>query len=239
MSKLYYTKDYSIFQFDFNRNISQFHVDLIASSPDLEESLRFHPCVVNENNLIIDGQHRIKAAEKMGVGVYYFIKHGATVDDIKECNIKQRSWTPKDFIDFYAKQEKKTYLIIKDLVEKNGLPLFLVTKICQIFGSSGRRFDFSKQIKNGELTLKNVDKVYEFTEIYSNLIKHMTREKGCHSVKYLLNDKMCSGYIHFFKNETKKFDTIVKKTPDQYKKLCRVHNQQEAVDVLEKIRTAK
>ncbi len=45
------------------------------------------PILVDENMYILDGQHRVEAYKLLNYPVLYIIKHGWTLEDVREINI--------------------------------------------------------------------------------------------------------------------------------------------------------
>ena len=239
MPTIHHTKDYDLFQLDNNREIYPKHVQTIASDPLFPDSFKYHPIVVNENYWVVDGQHRMLAGKKLSIPIWFVIQKDADEKHIKACNINQKSWNYQDYINFYAKQNVATYVIIKNLSNTHSIPLHLVTLICQYFGTSGRRFDFNRQLKNGTLVLKNLDKTNLFIDLYDNLLKTMTKEKGCVSVKYLLSRYYCAALIFLYKKDDPKLKIILRKIPEFWKKLISVDSQEQALEVLDLIKSSK
>jgi hypothetical protein len=109
--KTYITKDYDQFiMLEDNRMINQNHVlELMEAIKQKPEGLRFEPIMVNEKWEIIDGQHRLKACQKLGYPVYYQIGKGLNVDDAIRMNVYRRNWTPLDFAYSYAGRGNDNY----------------------------------------------------------------------------------------------------------------------------------
>lgn len=237
-----HTKNYDLFKFKNNRQIYLNHVNSIASNKDFASSFEFHPAVVNQDFMVIDGQHRILAAKKLNIPVWYVIQKDADEKDIMNCNINQKSWSYHDYVEFFSKKNDVTfasYSLIKELTESYGLPLHNVIRICQAFSGNYRGPEFGKNFKSGLLKLKNIDKIKEFTLLYHNLIKKMTLEKGVVSVKYLHHKCYCNAFTVLFKTNPVKLDTVLRKLPEYWKKMISVDTQEQALEVLESIRFSR
>lgn len=239
MATCYNTKNYDLFKFKNNRPIYPNHVDAIAADKDFPNSFEYHPAVVNKDFLIIDGQHRILAAQKMKIPAWYVIQKDADETNIMSCNINQKQWTYSDYIEFYCKKGNKTYIFLKELSETHKLSVHMVIRICQHFGNNFLRADFNKQFKNGTLVFKNLDMIRDFITMYAGLIKKMTKEKGCESVKFLRTRTYCTALMNLFKSKSSKLPTILRKIPDFWKKMVAVNQVEQAFEVLEKIRVAR
>lgn len=239
MPTIHHTKNYDLFQPSKNRPVCQSHVNAIVSSGSFSDSFKYHPIIVNKDYHIIDGQHRILAAKKLGIHVWYIMQENACEENIKDCNVNQKNWTHQDYIDFYAQRNFEPYKEFLSLFKSHDLPFHLISVICQSFGTSGKRFEYSKQIKSGKLILKNVERIRDFTNLYNELIKKMKKDKGCHSIKYLLNRFYCYALVSLYKNDSQKLETILKKIPEYWKKLAVVGSTEQACEILETIRVSR
>lgn len=100
---LLYTKDLSVFKVGVNRPIDVKRVaDIARDVCERKNMLSAYPVVVNERMEVIDGQHRIKAAQAAGVGVYYIVAPGLDVTDQAKANELTKSWTTLDWAGFWA-----------------------------------------------------------------------------------------------------------------------------------------
>jgi ParB-like chromosome segregation protein Spo0J len=97
----YRTKDYNIFKFDsMNREIDERHVKRLVTS--FEKKYVEKPIIVNQNIVIMDGQHTFLALKQLGLEISYNIHHGMTIDDVPVLNGNQKAWTFHHYLDFYA-----------------------------------------------------------------------------------------------------------------------------------------
>src|SRR5690625_2430380 len=79
---VYKTDNLDMFQLSkFNRNV-------FLRKEMLEQAREgfISPIIVNENMVVIDGQHRLEASKKEGVPVEYIIKPGLDENDIVRMN---------------------------------------------------------------------------------------------------------------------------------------------------------
>lgn len=102
------TSDYKLFkQMPGNRVINHENVDNIVESIKKNNKLHVHPIIVNEEMYVIDGQHRLVAAVKLNVPIYYVVSSGKdeledAYEHIMSANINQKSWSIEDFLHLYA-----------------------------------------------------------------------------------------------------------------------------------------
>lgn len=119
------TKDYNIFDFsECNRPISHANlVNIIASIQKIGYSIG-HPVTVRPYNnrfVVIDGQHRIKACEKLDIPVPYVIENKNKKEGEEAMvmlNNAQAVWTTDQWISHYAIRGFKNYITLLDFKSK-------------------------------------------------------------------------------------------------------------------------
>lgn len=168
VSNVYKTNDYSIFQFSkFNRNV-------LLRKEMLEQAKEgfLSPIIVNENLMVIDGQHRLKASEQAGVPVEFIIKPGLNEHDIVRMNTVQKPWSLKNFIEAFANQGKEEYIKLVNLLNQGYADTTAVlvasTNNMTTGGSS------KKVIQEGNFKFFNYEKTVEFLNWYKNDFKKRT-----------------------------------------------------------------
>ena len=127
------TTDYSKFKFiDTNR--------AIKNNRDLKESLKTYgwlksrPLVVNQNNQVLDGQHRLVYAQELGIPVHFQIeitkdrKHDEEL--ILSLNKSQKVWRLYDYIQSHAIKGVKFHQEVKDFEEEFKLGISNSIVIC-------------------------------------------------------------------------------------------------------------
>lgn len=160
---VYKTDDLSIFQLsEFNRTVF-----LKQEMIDQAKEGLISPLVVNENFVVIDGQHRLAAAKEAGVPVEYIIKPGLDKHDIVRMNTIQRKWTLKDYIEAYANQGKKEYIRLSELIQKGYSDVTSTIAISQ--GVLGTLADSRlNQIKDGSFGFANYADTVAFLKYYEH-----------------------------------------------------------------------
>jgi len=121
------TVDYAQFKvLGGNRNVDQRHVKrLIAQieQPDAKGKptniTEISPITVNEKMEVIDGQHRLQAAETAGIPVAYIMRPGLTVSDALQMNITSKTWNLMDYLHLYVSQGSQTYKNFADILENH------------------------------------------------------------------------------------------------------------------------
>lgn len=144
------TTDYDQFEvLGGNRNISSKHVSRLVQQIEENGNItQVSPIIVNERYEVIDGQHRLRAAEKTGVPVGYLVKPGLVVEDALQMNITSKTWTPNDYLNLYVEKGYKPYKKFAQLIEDH--PWATVTILLMVI-SGGESSGKLKKFKLGEL----------------------------------------------------------------------------------------
>lgn len=119
VNKVYRTSDLTIFKsIDGNRVPNLQHIRRLSASVQ-ENGMKCNPIIVNEFYQVVDGQHRLEAAKKVGTFVYYIVIKGYTLKEVHTLNLNQKNWAKKDFMDGYADMNIESYVKLRKFVEKN------------------------------------------------------------------------------------------------------------------------
>jgi hypothetical protein len=113
--KTYKTKDYGRFKkIVGNRPVTEKGVrELVRKMKGKGENAMYHhSIVVNNYDQIIDGQHRLEAAKRLGIYVFYTVIVGATIQTVKESNA-QVHWTTSDETNCFVEQGNSEYIVLK------------------------------------------------------------------------------------------------------------------------------
>jgi hypothetical protein len=116
-----------------NRMINEAHVLALIDS-FLNDGYLFTILYLNEKLEIIDGQHRLEAAKRKSLPVYFMIMPGWSIKEVTILNMNSRNWTIVDFMETHAKAGNPNYVRFKEFFDAYE---FDVT-VCQLI-ITGRR----------------------------------------------------------------------------------------------------
>jgi hypothetical protein len=118
------TKDYKMFKYrtDNRASISEDHVNRLMQSIKARNLLEFRPITVNADMEVMDGQHRLMAAQRLGLDIYYQIQKNIEPQDIILMNIN-KSWTILDFLNYYCKNGFIEYQKLEKFTKDNNVTL--------------------------------------------------------------------------------------------------------------------
>lgn len=172
---LLYTEDLSVFKVGVNRPIDIKRVaDIARDISERKNMLAAYPVVVNERMEVIDGQHRIKAAQAAGVGVYYVVAPGLDVTDQAKANELTKSWTTLDWAGFWASRtDEPNHAQYARLIELHEeFPMVGFSTLVNFTQYGGWSRDTSKQdFKFGRFEIKDEKAAITLSEWYSDFRK--------------------------------------------------------------------
>ncbi len=119
------TKNYSMFKLrEDNRaeGVRPSHVKVLVESIKKKNLLDMCPILVNSDFEVINGQHRLKAAEELGVDIYYEQDDRLEGKDIILMNIG-KAWMNTDILNYYVKNGYKEYQKLDAFLKENRLTL--------------------------------------------------------------------------------------------------------------------
>lgn len=197
------TSDFSIFNLNpCNRKINEKKVKDFMSQ-DIKDVI--YP--VSSTGEILDGQHRIRACEKLGKSVKFQIIDNADADYIHDINTVGSVWNNADFMYHYDKRGIKDYCRLLKFVEHtyklrfsktvtNSISLYIVLLSGNLNTNSSFRIidSLKNQYINGKFTIKVYPKWIENSlELFKELNNHI----GFVSVKRQVSEKFVTSFYNF------------------------------------------
>jgi hypothetical protein len=154
------TKNYGMFKFhNENRSIIHPHVNTLVRSMLSHGWVRGSIAVVDSSYNIIDGQHRILAAQIANVPVIYTVDKKITTNEIGILNSHGRNWNIITHLERFVKLEYKHYMVL-DRFMKN-FPDFRPTE-CTMLVRNGLGSAERETFENGKFETKNMDLAYQW-----------------------------------------------------------------------------
>ncbi|WP_143463741.1 ParB N-terminal domain-containing protein [Levilactobacillus enshiensis] len=164
IGEVFKTDDYSLFK------LSKFNRTVILRKAMIEQAKEglIAPIVVNENFVVIDGQHRLAASKVAKVPVEYIVKPGLGKNDIVRMNTIQRKWSLEDYVDAFANQGNPTYVQLAALINQKYADITTTVEVAvNLLSPSGAR----EKIENGKFAFFNYGKTVEFLHFYESFRK--------------------------------------------------------------------
>lgn len=148
--EVYFTNDLKRFvTMNGNRVVNPKHVDRIAESQK-RNGVLMNPIIVNSLWEVVDGQHRLEASKRNGLGIYYIIAPNYTLSEVHALNLNQKNWGTIDYLNGYADMGIPPYVGLRDFMLNNQcFPISNAIAICStsLGGDGGHH---NKPFNNGE-----------------------------------------------------------------------------------------
>lgn len=157
------TTNYSQFTIlNGNRPLDIAHVKRIMESITNRNLLAENPIVVNNFLCVIDGQHRLEAAKRLGIPIFYIVINHGSLEDVWLLNTSQKNWSLLDYVNSYISRGYVDYRTLKDFSLRYDLPLGI-----SAFLLANKKFDTeSDSIKKGKFKVISI----ELAEKYANYV---------------------------------------------------------------------
>jgi len=162
------TKLYSKFTLiSGNRGVSETHINkLVAMISADEDWLMFNPIIVDGDLRVLDGQHRLIAAQKANVHIWYNIRSRKTsLEVVARINDCQKSWYPDDFVFMYATLGNVHYKAFWEFYKGYGLS---PSTGLLLFGNQSM-----KSLRDGTLMIVDILKAEEVADALMDVKKYV------------------------------------------------------------------
>lgn len=218
------TSEYSQFKKILgNRQLDLLHVKKLKQS--LSEQDLMIPIVVNEKREVIDGQHRLKAREELGLPVYYLVVDGLGINETQRANLTNKTWTLDDFLNTYVELNYHHYKVYKQFKERwklsNSECIALLSG--KLYGAHG---EGHKDFQSGLFGVNDLDwandvaaKIYRVEPFYSGFKRR----------------SFIFALIHVISTEGFDFEEFIQKLSYQSSKMVHCTNKSQYLRIIEDI----
>ena len=133
MNEVMQTTNYSMFKpITANREVKERAVEILVKSIEKKNMLHKRPITISGDLGVIDGQHRLEAARRLGVPIHYTINADMQEEDMPLLNRVQKAWTYTDFLHYYVEKGRGEYIKFDHFMRQNGLRLTQVFSLLSI-----------------------------------------------------------------------------------------------------------
>lgn len=149
------TTDYAKLRINpLNRPINQDHLEHLYDAIQKRNLLREFPILVDMAGVVLDGQHRLKAAEALGVPIYYIVSTDIQIEDIPETNSNTLGWTAHDHLYVWMRRGNTEYIKLNDFWQANKwMSLTTARALCHYGDAVG----LTKAFARGEYKCKDIE----------------------------------------------------------------------------------
>ena len=152
------TQNYGKFRFfPENREINESYVKKLMKKISKNNLLRDLPILVDDKMRVIDGQHRLEAAKRIGATAYYKKTVDTQRSDIMDINSEPKGWNSADVLKHHIKKDNKDYIKFKEFMDCYGFPFHICYRI--LCGKGDQRVK-KPEFKNGMFSYPSDDIFY-------------------------------------------------------------------------------
>jgi hypothetical protein len=117
----------------------------------------YAPIMVNDDMYVIDGQHRLKACEKMKLPVYYVVVPKISLVQIAQLNATATRWKTSDFFNCFIETGNKDYKTLQMFQDKYDLSINIAVQLL-MNGSLNEGGTGSETFKEGKFAVRHLEK---------------------------------------------------------------------------------
>lgn len=147
-----------------NREIRDRHVKKLMATIQKRNLLHLYPITVSDRMEVIDGQHRLEAAKRLNLPIYYIVDKTLTLSDTQLINTNMRNWQLLDFVNSYIDRGDEDYIGLKEFVDEYSLPISISASL--LAGVTTMRTDgVINHLKNGHFKVRDMDGAKSFGDM--------------------------------------------------------------------------
>ncbi len=169
---IYETLDYNQFKsITSNREVDEKHVQRLLKAISKKNLLQVNPIICNENMEVVDGQHRLEAAQRLCIPIYYIQNTGISKSDIAAINSNAKNWTVMDYINYWTVEKRSGFDKLSSFLSENTL--IPPSTALAMMSSDGSRN--TQDLRDGVIDISNYDlavKIAVIIKFYRNIFPH-------------------------------------------------------------------
>lgn len=194
-SSIQNTTDYDQFKTKKgNRRVVPGSVLRLVRSIQKHNMLEVNPIIVNLNKEVIDGQHRLEAARKLGLPIHYVIFDPASLTEIQLLNANVKVWSSTDFMDSYVATGRQEYKIFKEFRERFGFPHGATIMLLSSPFEGKRPKQAHQLFKEGKLIIVDLERSQAIAEEILRMFPHINNDVRSSNRFYDVMIKMILNY---------------------------------------------
>lgn len=118
------TTNYDMFnKSDYNRPILEKNVLKLMRSLKAKNLLKNRPILVDKDLNVQDGQHRLEAAKRLNIPVYYEVQEDLTPEDMVRLNDNQALWNNNNYLNFHVQKGNLEYIKLNNFLKEHKISL--------------------------------------------------------------------------------------------------------------------
>lgn len=223
MKEIKCTTDYTIFkQIVSNREVDPHHVKRLVKSIEKNNMLHLNAIIVNEEMEVVDGQHRLEAAEELGVPVYYVVDSEVGKAQISQLNSVKKDWSMMDYVNYWTIEKAPGFDVLSKFISEHP---YLPVSTVLLFLSCDRSRN-TAGLREGKVDVSNVEQateVLKYLKDFRNMIDHAFSRNFMVAVYQMVRS---GKYEH---------DRMMQKLETQSRSLVKCVNVKQYIELLEEI----
>jgi len=156
---LQFTRNYDMFLLmEDNRDVNEKHIKELMNSMERNGYLQSKAISVrNKSNRyeVLDGQHRLEAAKRLGIAVWYNIDDEIPETALPDLQIAKK-WLPKDYLKHFVVNGIKPYIKLQELALQ--YPKVSITTIALLLEGCNQGEGSVNRFKSGGIKITSLDK---------------------------------------------------------------------------------
>ncbi len=214
MTKVEHTTEYNQFsRHECNRKMDEKHVQRIMTAIEEKNLLDLDPIIVDSNYCVIDGQHRLEAARRLGISAPYIVNESVNSSDMKSLNSILKPWGLVDYLNHYARLGHSEYELLEAFMNENKMQISIALQLL----NGSKNSNFFKIFKSGKYRFPSNAEYAEVMvkKIQISEVIEFIKRKTSGGKTYLDRVTFYGAMVDFFNIKSFNYDTFMKKL--QYK----------------------
>lgn len=164
-----FTKNYDLFELmEDNRDVQdQKHIKELMGSMERNGFLQSKAISVKNNGnkyQVLDGQHRLEAAKRLGIAVWYNIDDQIPETALPDLQIAKK-WLPKDYLKHFVVNGVKPYIKLQEVCEM--YPKVSITTVALLLEGTVQGDGSNNRFRSGTIKITHLDKALKVLQ-YAN-----------------------------------------------------------------------
>lgn len=170
--RIYRTTNHDFFVNDYaNRPLIESKVVSMVAAIEKKNLLHLFPLVVGRDSVVIDGQHRLEAARRLNLPVYYVVSDDMAIEDAAAINQNVTRWRGQDWLHHWIVRGNQDYLALREFWQEFS---FLTLAEClALTGGSGNNANSHQALAAGNFSPRRLRHGYVVGQMCLDFAKYV------------------------------------------------------------------
>lgn len=157
------TKNYDLFKkHPSNRPLVEAIIQRLMTALSEKNDLKTHPLLINTSMQVFDGQHRLEAAKRLELPVFYVIDKHLVDADMVRLNANQSPWKLQDYHNYYVTQGVQDYKDLDVFLKEHSITIGAYMRMA----GYARKTNRAAMFKAGKFVMMSEDEKKENLAIW-------------------------------------------------------------------------